>query len=250
MEIVSIGFLIAMCIGLTGVGAGVITAPVLTLFLDIPPAEAVGTALIFSAVVKLALAPLYLGRKQVNFRVLGFLLCGGLPGVLLGSVVLEHLGAEEREGPLLAILGGTIIAMALLNLFRLAKNRAVTPSRDRSRWLPFIALPIGAEVGFSSAGAGALGSLVLMSLTPISTAEVIGTDVLFGLGLSLAGGGFHFGTGNYVGAVALKLIAGGLVGGFLGANLSAILPSRPLRVALSLWLVSLGGQMCWRAVAG
>lgn len=250
MEILAIGFLIAMSIGLTGVGAGVITAPVLTLFLDIPPAEAVGTALIFSAVVKLALAPLYLGRKQVNFRVLGFLLCGGLPGVLLGSMTLEHLGAEQRKGPLLAILGGTIVAMALLNLFRLAKNRAVSARSDRSRWLPFIALPIGAEVGFSSAGAGALGSLVLMSLTPISTAEVIGTDVLFGLGLSLAGGGFHFGTGNYVGAVALKLIAGGIVGGYVGANLSAILPSRPLRVALSLWLVSLGGEMCWRAVAG
>ena len=250
MEILVTGFFIAMSIGLTGVGAGVITAPVLTLFLGMPPAEAVGTALIFSAVVKLALAPLYLGRKQVNFRVLGFLLAGGLPGVLLGSVALERLGAAERKGPLLAILGATIVAMALLNLFRLAKNRTVTPVHDRSRWLPFIALPIGAEVGFSSAGAGALGSLVLMSLTPISIGEVIGTDVLFGLGLSLAGGGIHFGTGNYVGAVALKLILGGIAGALVGANLSAILPSRPFRVALSLWLVSLGGQMCWRAVAG
>lgn len=250
MEIIAIGFLIAMSIGLTGVGAGVITAPVLTLFFNVPPAEAVGTALIFSAVVKLALAPLYLGRKQVNFRVLGFLLCGGLPGVLLGSMLLERLGEEQRKGPLLAILGGTVVAMALVNLFRLTKNRSSLPTRDWSRWLPLIGLPIGAEVGFSSAGAGALGSLALMSLTPISTAEVVGTDVLFGLGLSLAGGGFHFGTGNYVGAFAIKLIAGGLLGGFLGANLSAILPSRPLRVALSLWLVSLGGEMFWRAVAG
>ncbi|MEO7142397.1 MAG: sulfite exporter TauE/SafE family protein [Bryobacteraceae bacterium] len=246
----AIGFAIACCIGLTGVGAGVITAPVLTLFIGLPPAEAVGTALIFSAVVKLALAPLYLGRKQVNFRVLRYLLAGGLPGVMLGAFALERLGAAQRKGPLLAILGATIVVIALLNLFRLTKKQSAAPVPDRARWLPFIALPIGAEVGFSSAGAGALGSLALMTLTPISTAEVIGTDVLFGLGLSLAGGGIHFGTGNYQGAIALKLIAGGLVGAFAGANLSAMLPSRPLRVALSLWLVSLGGQMCWRAVAG
>ena len=35
----------------------------------------------------------------------------------------------------------------------------------------------------------------------------------------------------------------------LGANLSAWLPARPLRLAMSLWLVSLGGQLCWRSLA-
>ena len=248
MEIL-LGFLIAMCIGLTGVGGGVITAPVLTLFLGMAPAEAVGTALIFSSVVKLGLAPLYLGRKQVNFRVLAFLLAGGLPGVTLGSLLMSHLSTGGK-GPLLALLGLTVVATALLNLFRVTYNRPGSVQRDHTRWLPLIAFPIGAEVGFSSAGAGALGSLALMLLTPISTAEVIGTDVCFGLGLSLAGGGIHFSTGAYAGAVALKMIAGGLVGGFVGANLSALLPSRPLRVALSLWLISLGGQLCWRAAVG
>jgi uncharacterized membrane protein YfcA len=248
MEIL-LGFLIAMSIGLTGVGGGVITAPVLTLFLGMAPADAVGTALIFSSVVKLALAPLYLGRKQVNFRVLAYLLAGGLPGVVLGSLLMTRLSAGGK-GPLLGLLGFTVVATALVNLFRVTYNRTDKPVRDYTRWLPLIALPIGAEVGFSSAGAGALGSLVLMLMTPISTAEVIGTDVCFGLGLSLAGGGIHFSTGAYAGAIAMKMILGGLVGGYAGANLSAILPSRPLRVALSLWLISLGGQLCWRAAAG
>src|SRR5690242_3059926 len=64
-----LGFAIAVLIGLMGVGGGVITAPVLTLFFGVPPAEAVGTALIFTAIVKLTAAPIYLFRKQVNFRV-------------------------------------------------------------------------------------------------------------------------------------------------------------------------------------
>jgi hypothetical protein len=48
-------------------------------------------------------------------------------------------------------------------------------------------LPIGAEVGFSSAGAGALGPLVLLEITSLTPAQVVGTDLSFGLCLSLVG---------------------------------------------------------------
>ncbi len=242
-----IGFGIAIMIGLTGVGGGVITAPVLTLFLGVPPAQAIGTALVFSAVVKAIVAPAYLIRRQVDFRVLGFLLAGGLPGVIFGSLLLQRMNVNQRRGPLLAVLGATVVIMALMNLYRAAKRERVTPVRDRTRWLPWIALPIGAEVGFSSAGAGALGSLALMALTPIPAAAVVGTDVLFGLGLSLAGGGISLGAGNVSGPIALKLSLGGIAGAFVGANLLSLIPNRPLRVVLSLWLVSLGVQLCWRA---
>jgi uncharacterized membrane protein YfcA len=249
MEIL-LGFAIAVLIGLTGVGGGVITAPVLTLFLGLSPATSVGTALMFTAIVKLAATPLYAWRRQVNYRVLGLLLGGGLPGVLAGSYFLSQMRAANRQGPLLAILGGTIILMAILNLYRLLPGRERTAAEDRSRWLPLIALPIGAEVGFSSAGAGALGSLALMTMTSISTEQVVGTDVLFGLGLSLAGGGINLGAGNYDRTLVLKLAIGGLAGVFVGANLLSRLPSRPLRIALSIWLVSMGGQLCWRALMG
>lgn len=245
-----LGFAIATLIGLLGVGGGVITAPVLTLFFGVPPAESVGTALIFTAVVKLTAAPIYLFRRQVNFRILGLLLTGGLPGVLVGSYLLAQVHRAQQRGPVLGVLGATVVLTALVNLYRLMRTRRELPARDHMQWLPWIALPIGAEVGFSSAGAGALGSIVLMTFTTLTTAQVVGTDVLFGLALSLAGGGISLGLGNYHAALALKLSLGGIAGAFAGANLLTILPSRPLRVALALWLVSLGGQLCWRAFAG
>jgi len=89
MEIV-LGFLIAVAIGITGVGAGIITAPVLILFFHMPPARAVGTALAFGVAVKLLVVPVQLYRKQVNFRVLGYMLAGGLPGVVIGSAILAR----------------------------------------------------------------------------------------------------------------------------------------------------------------
>ena len=245
-----LGFGIAVLIGLMGVGGGVITAPVLTLFFGVPPAESVGTALIFTAVVKLTAAPIYLFRRQVIFRILGLLLMGGLPGVLAGSYALAQVNASHQKTPVMAVLGGVVVLTALVNLYRLARTRKELPSHDHSRWLPWIALPIGAEVGFSSAGAGALGSVILMTFTTLTTAQLVGTDVLFGLGLSLAGGGISLGLGNYHTALVLKLSIGGIFGAFAGANLLSVLPARPLRFALSLWLVSLGGQLCWRALAG
>ena len=48
-----LGFLIALFIALTGVGAGTITVPTLVLFLGVPSAEAVGIGLMFSTAVKL-----------------------------------------------------------------------------------------------------------------------------------------------------------------------------------------------------
>jgi uncharacterized protein len=245
-----LGFAIAALIGLMGVGGGVITAPMLTLFFGLPPAESVGTALIFTAVVKLTAGPIYLFRRQVNFRILGLLLAGGLPGVIGGSLALARVKSAHRDSAVLAVLGLVVVLTALLNLWRLLRSHQEVPSRERSHWLPWIALPIGAEVGFSSAGAGALGSIMLMAMTKLTTAQVVGTDVLFGLVLSLTGGGISFGLGNYSAMMVLKLSAGGILGAFAGANLLSFLPSRPLRVALSLWLVSLGGELCWRALAG
>ena len=240
-----LGFAIAVAISITGVGAGVITAPVLILFFHLPPAQAVGTALAYSVAVKLLVVPMQLLRRQVNFRVLGFMLAGGLPGVLIGSALLSILNRQGRQGPLYAVLGSTIVIMAALNLYKLAAKRSPDSIQDRSRWLPAVMLPIGAEVGFSSAGAGALGSLALLSMTPLTATQVVGTDLFFGLGVSLVGSGFQFTAGNYEAAILIKLIIGGIAGAMIGTNIAAMAPQRVLRAALSLWLVMLGIQLCW-----
>ncbi len=244
-----LGFGIALAIGLTGVGAGSITAPVLLLALHLPPPVAVGTALVYGGIIKIAGAPSYLLRKQVNWRVLGWMCLGGLPGVLFGSVLFTRY-ARTRSDILLGTLGVVIALGAALNLWRMFRTRNQSAvAADRRRWLPLITAPIGAEFGFSSAGAGALGSVALMSLTSIATSQVVGTDVFFGLALSLVGGGFQLTAGNYDPRLLMHLLIGGIPGILVGANLSALLPPRPLRFALSIWLMSLGGQLCWRSLS-
>jgi uncharacterized membrane protein YfcA len=119
---------------------------------------------------------------------------------------------------------------------------------DRAHRLAWAAFPIGCEVGFSSAGAGALGTLALLGFTTLPAACVVGTDLLFGLTLSTIGGGLHVGLGAWDRALLTQMILGGIPGGLLGARLATVLPSRPLRAALLVWLVYLGGELLLRGV--
>ena len=82
-----------------------------------------------------------------------------------GSLLLNRIRSEHSDGVLYAVLGFTIITVASLNLFRMIRQSRRGNICDRSRWLPVVALPIGAEMGFSSAGAGAIGSIALLGLT-------------------------------------------------------------------------------------
>jgi len=103
-----IGFVIALFIGLTGVGAGTITVPVLVLFLGVPAPIAVGIGLMFSAVIKLILVPVQILRGNVVWRTLGFMLLGGAPGVLVGSLLLKHLVSADSANLLNVLLASVI----------------------------------------------------------------------------------------------------------------------------------------------
>jgi uncharacterized protein len=213
-----------------------------------PPLEAVTTSLLFASIVKLLISPAYLWRRLVDFRILGKLLAGGIPGVVAGTWILQKLNASNRHGLMFAILGGTVAVMSCIHLYRLTRGlEGFRGGKDQSKWLPLIAAPIGIEVGFSSAGAGALGTLALMSLTNLTTAQVVATDVFFGLGVSLVGGGLHISAGQAIPPVLWKLLAGGVVGGWAGTYVASTVPTRPLRAALCLWLIFIGGQLCWKA---
>ena len=238
-----IGFIIALFIALTGVGAGTITVPVLVLFLGVPAPTAVAIGLTFSAAVKLVLVPAQIIRRQVVWRALGYMLLGGLPGVLLGSLLLKQFVDAGSQALVNGLLGTILIATASWQIYTflrpLQRKAEIT---DRSRILPWLMFPVGAEVGFSSAGAGALGSAALLSLTTLTPTQVVGTDIAFGFLVSLAGSGAHWFSHAFDPQLLLRLITGGVFGAIAGTLLSNRIPHRALRFALLLWLLVLGGE--------
>ena len=244
-----IGFIIAAFIALTGVGAGTITTPLLILFLGVPAPVAVSTGLMFSAAVKLVLVPSQIARGQVSWRVLGYMLLGGLPGVLLGSLALRHLDVHGPQLLLNGLLGGVLVFTALWQItFSFRSTGAQRVPRDRSRWLPLLMFPVGAEVGFSSAGAGALGTAALLGLTTLTPAQVVGTDILFGFLVSLVGSGAHGFFHGTSSALLQHLVIGGLAGVALGTFAARFIPKSPLRFALWIWLLIIGSQFIYTDV--
>jgi uncharacterized membrane protein YfcA len=176
------------------------------------------------------------------------MLAGGVPGVVIGSLFLKHLVTVGSQNLMNALLGAILVTTAAWQIAHsLRPVKAQEDRRDRRRLLGWLMLPVGAEVGFSSAGAGALGSAALLSLTELLPAQVVGTDIAFGFVISLIGSGAHWFSHNSNTELLLQLIAGGVVGAIGGTLLSTHIPRRPLRFALWVWLLVLGGQFLFNS---
>lgn len=236
-----------MAIGLTGVGAGTLTAPALILWFDVPPAIAVGTALAFGAVVKLPAIVSYIARRQVDFAVFRRMALGGIPGVLVGGVLLHVLDHGRLSGVVLLLVGLVVVSSAAFSLLR-RKPTEATGSPERRRWLAPVSAAIGLEVGFSSAGAGALGTVALFHFTTLTAAQVVGTDLLFGISLAAVGGSLQAAFGAWDPQLLLKLLSGGVFGAILGANLAVAVPAPVLRTGLMLWLLYVGSHLTLKGV--
>jgi uncharacterized protein len=250
MELI-LGFAIAVVIAITGVGAGSLIAPLLILFLRVPVAEAVGTALVYSAAVKFVVVPVQIWKRRIDWKTLGLILATGLPGVAIGSFIFQRMAHNEANSFWLYMaLGLMIVVSSGWHVYRHFRPAREMARRSNSPgWLAAVMLPIGAEVGFSSSGAGALGTLALLGLTPLDARRVVGTDLAFGLCLSIVGGTLHLHSAGLNSSLVINLIVGGVLGGIVGTGLASRIPVRTMRLALSLWLLAMGVELCWRALA-
>lgn len=236
-----IGFVIALAVGLTGIGGGSFTVPALLLFAGLSAGEAVGTAFVFAGVVRLVAAPFYLFSRQIHSRYFWLLLQGAVPGLLAGTLVLRFM-TERGGNPAVVIILGLVLALSsALTFAPRARNREF--AFRNSHWLPWLAFPIGVESGFSSAGAGALGTMLLLNYSEMTPSQVVGTDLLFGLVLAVIGSVFHWSLGAVSSSVLFPLLLGGLPGVLLGCVLSRHIPAHRLRAVIAVLAICAGLQL-------
>jgi uncharacterized membrane protein YfcA len=238
-----IGFLIALAVGMTGIGGGSFTVPALVLLVGLTAGEAVGTAFVFAGIVRLIAAPFYLAGKHFNGRYLWLLLGGAIPGLLIGTYVLRLLGREAGNPVVIIVLGILLATSSSITFAPRVQNPDF--ARKNSRWLPWLALPIGIESGFSSAGAGALGTVLLLNYSEMTPPQVVGTDLVFGLVLATIGAAFHWKFGAMNTAVLAQLLAGGVPGVLVGCTLARIVPARRLKAVVAAVAIFAGLQLVW-----
>lgn len=239
----TLGFLIALAVGLTGIGGGSFTVPVLLLLAGMPATASVGTAFVFAGVLRLLATPFYLLGRQVHGRYLGALLKGALPGLLIGTVLLEWMSDTAWAPLVVIVLGLVLAASSAISLVQRMQRPGF--AKKNARWLPWLALPIGIESGFSSAGAGALGTVLLLNYSELTPLQVVGTDILFGLALAVIGSAFHWSIGSINAPALVQLLIGGVPGVLLGCVLARRVPVKRLKLVIATIAMLAASQLVW-----
>lgn len=238
-----IGFLIALAIGLTGIGGGSFTVPALVLIVGLPASASVGTAFVYAGVMRLIAAPFYLGGKHIHWRYLWLLIQGAVPGLLIGTFLLRVLSGAANTPIVVILLGLLLTASSSVTFIPGVQNQSF--AHRNSSWLPWLALPIGVESGFSSAGAGALGTVLLLNYSEMTPPEVVGTDLLFGLVLAVIGSAFQWKFGAINGHVLTQLLTGGVPGVVIGCMFARRVPKRRLKLVIAVIAIFAGLQLVW-----
>ncbi|MGE5266046.1 MAG: sulfite exporter TauE/SafE family protein [Deltaproteobacteria bacterium] len=238
------GFVIGFLIGITGVGAGSLTTPLLISGVGVSPAVAVVTDLLFAAATKMSAAWRHHRLGNVDWPILGWLAAGSLPGA---SSVLLWLYLANPDTALVAwyvkrALAVTLVASAAAILIFPVLKRWQPQGFDdpvtetAARWAPtmLFGIILGAAVALTSVGAGAIGVAALTSIYPHMMARrVVGTDIVHAVPLTFLAGAGHAGMGHIDVTLLVALLCGSIPGILIGSRLTGKLPEWALRIGLS-----------------
>jgi uncharacterized membrane protein YfcA len=263
--LLGLGGLVGVLSGMFGVGGGFLMTPLL-FFIGIPPAVAVATeanqivASSFSGVLA------HVKRRNVDFKMGGVLLIGGLIGAAVGVLVFNYLKSLGQVDLLvklcyvifLGVVGGLMFIESLRAL-RNSKRISASKLRKKRTWIHALplkmrfrvsglyisAIPpvlVGIVVGILAAIMGVGGGFVMVPamiyLLGMPTKVVVGTS-LFQIIFVTAFTTMLHATTNYTVdmVLAVLLLVGGVIGAQFGTMIGAKLKAEQLRILLALMVL-------------
>ena len=263
--LLGLGGLVGVLSGMFGVGGGFLMTPLL-FFIGIPPAVAVATeanqivASSFSGVLA------HVKRRNVDFKMGGVLLIGGLVGAGVGVFIFNYLKGLGQVDLLVKLcyvvfLGivGSLMFTESLQALRKSKQVSASKLRKQRTWIHALPLKIrfrvsglyisaippvliGLLVGILAAIMGVGGGFVMVPamiyLLGMPTKVVVGTS-LFQIIFVTAFTTMLHATTNYTVDIVLAvlLLVGGVIGAQFGTILGAKLKAEQLRILLAIMVL-------------
>ncbi len=246
------GLLVGFLVGLTGVGGGSLMAPLLVLVFGVHPATAVGTDLLYAAATKGVGTLAHNHEGSVDWRIVGRLACGSVPGAAITLVALHLAGAQTAHASHLItiLLGMALMATALATFFRnwtvrrLAAWLGELSEQRAARLTVASGLILGVVVSISSVGAGAIGVTAMIVLYPaIPLVRIIGSDIAHAVPLTLLAGLGHWAMGDVDWGLCGSLLVGSIPGILIGSLMAPRLPELALRPVLASVLLLVGSRL-------
>jgi len=234
-------FLVAIVVGLTGMGGGALMTPMMMLFFNVPPLAAVSSDLVASAVMKPVGSFVHLRHGTVNLRLVGWLCAGSVPTAFCG-VFLARAWAVG-DGVKYALGVALLLAVAGLAAKTLMGGRGDVAGAGEIRLRPIPTLLVGMVggliVGVSSVGSGSLIIVALMALYPALKAnQLVGTDLVQAVPLVVSAALGHLLFGDFKMDLTLSLLIGSIPGVYLGARISSRAPGGLIRAMLAIVLLA------------
>ena len=273
LVLLGLGGLVGVLSGMFGVGGGFLMTPLL-FFIGIPPAVAVATeanqivASSFSGVLA------HVKRRNVDFKMGGVLLIGGLVGAGVGVFIFNYLKGLGQVDLLVKLcyvvfLGivGSLMFTESLQALRKSKQVSASKLRKKRTWVHALPLKIrfrvsglyisaippvliGILVGILAAIMGVGGGFVMVPamiyLLGMPTKVVVGTS-LFQIIFVTAFTTMLHATTNYTVDIVLAvlLLVGGVIGAQFGTMFGAKLKAEQLRILLAVMVLMVCAKLAF-----
>nr|WP_295972651.1 sulfite exporter TauE/SafE family protein [uncultured Bacillus sp.] len=239
-------FVLGMLLGFVGAGGSGFIIALLTTVFGVPIHIALGTSL--AAMVFTTLSGALSHFRQGNVSVKTGLYVGGFGAV--ASYAGSKLAGLIPVQSLHWLTAGMLFLSAVILVFRLfivqkieQNNKQATPVHFKMKKAALIGIVTGLLSGTFGIGSAPFIQIGLLMVMGLSLTQSIGTTMLVILPIALAGGaGYYFqGYLNFI--LLAEVVAGTMIGSYVGAKFTRIAPQMILKSAMVLTPVVAGVVM-------
>lgn len=260
------GSAIGFTIGMTGVGGGVLIFPTLTAVFGLSEAQAVATAFVFALVSQVSALTSHLRLGNVLGRLGALIGVGGIPAVILMSLVLKRFESLPALG--WVVRGAFLVILGICLSSMLKGGAEPQPAEDDAPGIegdaeiaevaeldelgrpppppiqPVRSLAVGfgtgLVLGLTSVGGGVIVIPMLERVFGTGIRRAVGTACLIALILATCGAFSNL--ENIDGRLAFGLLIGALPAAFLGARASSKVSAQTVRrLVISLMILAAVG---------
>ncbi len=242
--------IVGLLVGMTGAGGGALMTPMLILLFGVTPSTAISSDLVAAVVMRPIGAAVHMRAGTVNRRLVGWMALGSVPAALAGAYLLQAIGrAAAAERTIQTLLGAALLVGAAAMALRHVLDRRAGDVREQRAAdvapRPALTLATGALggliVGMTSVGSGSLMIVALLFIHPGLTAgQLVGTDLAQAVPLTVAAALGALAFGHVELSVTGSLIAGSVPAVLIGSWLSATVPDRFVRPAITFAILASG----------
>ena len=250
LELFGAAFAASIFGSMVGLGGGFVLVPILRLFLGFSPADTAGTSLVLIVANSASSAFTYLLHRRVHLKIGLLIALGGLPSSIIGAILSLHISARLFDALLATLLVVIAVDMASNAEKRTAGRHEIRSVHELKGMSYRGALALGFVAGIFLSLFGVGGGTVLVPaflyFSELPAHAISATSQFAILLTSTPGLITHALQHDVVERDVVPLVAGGLLGGPIGARLSLRLRSPQLLVVVAIALVVAAITLVWR----